>query len=290
MINLAAPRLFARLSHRLVNNHPRLRSFLLRSIFPNREVDIELFGSRLRVNIREEVGYFNAYKVAQGSMVFRDESGALVTLALLLEPTDTFVDVGANVGLFSSVLVRAKHVFPHVEFYAFEPNPDAVKRLRETLRHRKVHIFDRALSNQEGDREFSEGVGSCSFGVTHASNRFQIRSRTQRIRTCTLDSLDISGESIVLKIDVEFHEREVIDGATRLLASGRVKAVYLDGYSDKSLPHLLQQMDFKLFDGRTLEPGIPEYSLLALHHKHLERWAHADTADCPQGIQNRKDQ
>jgi len=261
--------------HHLVDCNPRFRLFLLNLLIRDREMDIRLFGSRLRVNSRKEVGYVNAYKIARGSAVFRDESGVLATLALLLEPMDTFVDVGANVGLFSSVMVRVKHAFPHIKFYAFEPNPDTVKRLRETLKDGNVEILDYALSNQNGEREFCEASGSGSFGVKHASYPFQIHSRTRPVKTRTLDSLDISGGSIVLKIDVECHEREVIEGAAGLLASGRVKAVYVDGYSDKSLPGLLQRMDFRLFDGRTLEPGIPKYSLLALHRKRLEQWAQA---------------
>lgn len=85
---------------RLVNRHPRFRLFLLNTFFADRDVDIELYGSRLRVNTRKDIGYLNAYKRAQLSVVFRHESGVLATLALLLEPTDTFVDIGANIGLF----------------------------------------------------------------------------------------------------------------------------------------------------------------------------------------------
>lgn len=48
----------------------------------------------------------------------------------------------------------------------------------------------------------------------------------------------------MLKIDVEDHEREVLEGAAFLLRSGRVKAVYMDGYRDKSIPDLWGQMDF----------------------------------------------
>ena len=214
-------------------------------------------------------------------MVFRDESVALVTLALLLESTDTFVDVGANVGFFCAVLARAEHMFPHIKFYAFERNPQTVRRLRRTLKGRNVEIFHCALSDRERELEMCEGAGSWTFGVKDPSNPAQIQQRSVRIRARRLDGIPIAGDSVVLKIDVENHEREVIDGATRLLASGRIKAVYLDGYSDKSLPHLLQQMDFKLFDGRTLVPGMPGYSLLGLHHKHLERWAHAGTVRDP---------
>ncbi len=277
-MKLRANRVSAFLLHHLVDRNPRFRLFLLNLFFPDREMDIHLFGSHLRVHARKEFGYLRAYKAAQGSTVFRDESGALATLALLLEPSDTFVDVGANVGLFSSIIGRVERVFPHTKFYAFEPNLDTVRRLRESLKGRNVHIFDCALSNQDGQLEFCEAAGSSSFGVKHISNRFQIQSRMQRVKVGMLDDMGISGNSIVLKIDVESHEREVIEGATRLLASGRVKAVYVDGYDDKSLPRLLREMNFELFDGRTLEPGVPEYSLLALHRKHLDRWAHAADA------------
>ena len=94
-----------------MNCHPRFRLFLVNLFFPDQDVDIELYGSRLRINKRKEVGYLNAYKRAQFSMVLQHESGVLATLALLLEPTDTFVDIGANVGLYASIVSRVGSVF-----------------------------------------------------------------------------------------------------------------------------------------------------------------------------------
>jgi len=257
---------------RFVNRNPRFRRLLLKLTVPNRDVDVVLFGSRLRVNQRQEIGYVNAAKLAQRSVVWKDESSVLATLALLLEPGDTFIDVGANVGLYSAVIGRAARVFGQMRVYAFEPNPDTVRRLRETLRGENVKIFDCALSNRDGELEFCEAAGSWAFGVKSDANIFQISGRTQRIAARRLDGMAISGDSIVLKIDAETHEREVVEGAEGLIRSGRVKAIYLDGYEDRSLPDYFRSMGFDLFDGREMRACEPPHSLLALNRQHLERW------------------
>jgi hypothetical protein len=75
--------------------------------------------------------------------------------------------------------------------------------------------------------------------------------------------MDILGSSLVLKIDVEAHERQVLEGATGLFEAGRVKAVFLDDYADPAVPAFLTQRGFVLFDGRSLSPG-PASTLLAI--------------------------
>ena len=82
----------------------------------------------------------------------------------------------------------------------------------------------------------------------------------------TLDHSAIEGDRIVVKIDVEGHEIDVLRGGEKLIMSGRVKVVYLDGYGDRSIPGWLSARGFRLFDGRTLKESVePEHSLLALH-------------------------
>jgi hypothetical protein len=93
-----------------------------------------------------------------------------------------------------------------------------------------------------------------------------------RIRAQRLDNVPIEGDSIVMKIDVENHEAEVLRGAERLLGSGRVKAVYIDGYADAAIPGFLRKLDFVLFDGNTLGPTTPDRKLLAISRTHLARW------------------
>lgn len=257
----------------LVNQNPRFRMLLLNMFSPDRDVDIELCGSRLRINTRKEFGFSRAAKLAQSNWVLGHEISVLTSLACLLEPADTFVDVGANVGFYASIISRAGSAFPKMKFYAFEPNPDTVKRLCASLAGTNVRIFGCALSDREGEMEFCEGAGSATFGIRREGTSSQIKSQTVRIKAVTLDSVLIEGDSIVLKIDVENHEAEVLKGARQLLNSGRVKAVYVDSFADKTIPAALRTLGFQLFDGHTLRRSESHSSLLAIHDKHLARWA-----------------
>ena len=75
----------------------------------------------------------------------------------------------------------------------------------------------------------------------------------------------IKGNSLVLKIDVEGQEKQVLDGATDLFKSQRIKAVYLDGYKDNEVEVFLKNYGFILLDGKSLKPttgGL--FSLLAI--------------------------
>ena len=250
---------------KLAFKYPRLRVALTRLLIPSRESDIALFGSRLRINTREEIGLWRAAKMAEGNVVFRDEVASLLNLALLLRPGDTFVDVGANVGLYSSILSRVAEVFPDTNFVAIEPHPETARRLRASVGNR-VTVLNSGASDKAGELGFAAGVTSGVFKVTSAELA-QTRIRCER-----LDALPLPPGDLVLKIDVEDHELPVLRGATALFDAQRVKVVYVDGYSDGSLPGFLQERGFVLFQGRTLErcdAEVPRDSLLAIHPSRL---------------------
>ena len=58
------------------------------------------------------------------------EQYALELIADFLRPNNIMVDVGANIGAVAIPLAKA---FPDVTVHAFEPNPDAVERLRRNI-------------------------------------------------------------------------------------------------------------------------------------------------------------
>ena len=84
-----------------------------------------------------------------------------------------------------------------------------------------------------------------------------------------LDYFDIKGDSIVPKIDVEGQELKILEGARSLFDNQRIKAVYLDGFTNhKECLNFLMQYDFLLFDGKTLtESDGNLFSLLAISGK-----------------------
>ncbi len=254
---------------RFVNCNPRFRRLLLRLFVRGGEEDISLFGARLRIDRREEFGYLSASRWAQKSIVFRDEVAPLINLALLLQPGDTFLDIGANVGLYSATLARACRFLPDLRFYAFEPHPETALRLRQSVRDLPVQVLEFALSDRNGEMTFCEGAGSLVFGPVKRHHEFQDPARTRVVRVARLDSLDIAGNTLVLKVDVENHEREVLAGAEALFRTGRIGAVYIDGFYDKALPEWLIGNQFHIFEGRTGKPGPIDHSLLAVHKSRL---------------------
>ena len=253
----------------LAFKYPRLRLLLARLLVPSRNIDIHLFGAPLHINTRDEIGLWRAAKMANENVVFRDEVASLLNLALLLQPGDTFVDVGANVGLYTSVLSRLRNVFPKTKYVAIEPHPETCKRLRKSVDNGDVTLLNIGLSDQSTERAFQPGVTSGVFKVVESDSA----ANGTKIRCERLDSLPQTEGDLVVKIDVEEHELPVLEGATGLFEKEQVKVIYLDGYSDAAIPALLRQWGFILFDGRTLTRCDAETprSLLGIHQTRLQR-------------------
>lgn len=249
----------------LAFKYPGLRLMLSRLLIRSREIDIRLFGAPLRINTREEIGLWRAAKMAEDNVVFRDEVASLVNLALLLQPGDTFVDVGANVGLYSSVLSRFRSVFPQTAYIAIEPHPSTAQRLRSSL-GAEVRVLNIGISERKTKLGFASGVTSGVFKVTSPD------TAEMEIDCERLDALSLPPSDLVVKIDVEEHELAVLQGATGLFDKQRVKVIYIDGYSDDTIPEFLRAREFTLFDGRTLVPcraEAPRHSLLGVHRTRL---------------------
>lgn len=248
--------------------YPRLRVWLTRMLIAERDLDIQIFGASLHINTREEIGLWRAAKIAHHNIILRDEAASLLNLALLLRPGDVFVDIGANVGLYSAVLSRYQSLFPETKFVAIEANPATAQRLRQSVGARAVTVMNIALSDRATELGFETGVTSGVFKVAAPGRTCGVT----RIACERLDSLTLPAGNLVLKIDVEEHERPVLEGASGLLERERIKVIYLDGYGSSAIPPLLQRHGFVFFDGRTLAPcagDLPDFSLLAVHQSRL---------------------
>jgi FkbM family methyltransferase len=230
-----------------------------------KEHDVTLLGSPLCVHSIKEHGYLRSWRRAQSSSLFRDEVPVILNLALLLGESDTFVDIGANVGIFVLTLARMQRLYPAARFLAFEANPDTFSRLNPNAVAQGIQTYNVALSDHEGMLEFVGGAVSNIFSTVDNASAYSLPGEKMSVPCKRLDGFDVPGNSIVLKIDVEGHEKEVLNGAAGLFDAGRVKAVYLDGYKDPDVEQFLTRRGFELFDGATLAPtkgGI--FRLLAL--------------------------
>lgn len=145
---------------------------------------------------------------------------------------DTFVDVGANVGLFSASLFDK---FQKV--ICFEPAPSSFRALTETCAlnpHVSCELHNIGVGDSKGELFFEDEF---EFSTT---SRFVAEEgeNTIRIPVDTLDHV-LNGrfDSMVMKTDVEGYEEKVFLGADDLFRRQRVKLLMFERLGRTSLPN-----------------------------------------------------
>lgn len=139
-----------------------------------------------------------------------------------LKSGQTFVDVGAHCGYFA--LLAAKIVGPTGRVIAFEPfldNAVQIMKAREANDYEQLRVFQYGLSEQMGWYDFYRGANS-----GHWSMRPISRKRA-RLFVIPLDQLPIDHIDM-MKIDVEGHGRQVLDGAQRTLSHNPGLKILMD--------------------------------------------------------------
>lgn len=132
-----------------------------------------------------------------------------------LSPGGVFLDVGANVGLWSVECTAA--VGPGGRIFAFEPNPVTVEKLRANVAANGLElvitVFPLALSDREG-------MATLSCPHDHDTSRLSDAGGAPGIavRTAPLDALFSPDQPVHgIKVDVEGHELKFLEGARHLI-------------------------------------------------------------------------
>jgi len=158
------------------------------------------------------------------------ESATMKFLLRFLKPGDTYVDVGANIGIF--VVPVAKKLSPSGLVLAIEPSPGIFPYLRANIEKNgvsRVHLRQCAAYDSEiQDLDFYEAPPE-HFGMGSLAPQFNRKPVSVDART--LDDILIE-ENIhhvnVLKVDVEGFESAVFRGAKKLLTSDRPPLVIFE--------------------------------------------------------------
>jgi FkbM family methyltransferase len=217
--------LYSWLIDNLNNKTPKLRRLIMKTLYKDKDILIKLFDQKLLINSIKENGYLRASQLCETSSLLRDEISVILNISALLVANDTFVDVGANIGIFSSLIARYFPVIPNLEIYAFEANPDTYERLKINAEQYGFNAYNIAISDQKGELDFVEGVVSHVFTTLENSSRYNLHNKTIKIACQRLDKIEITGNSIILKIDVEGQELQVLKGASSWFDHKRIKVI-----------------------------------------------------------------
>ncbi|HEU0166633.1 MAG TPA: FkbM family methyltransferase [Chloroflexota bacterium] len=235
--------------------HPRLRR-LVSQLVPDRTVTISLLHRQLTISSRLEIGLLRLGWLINSSPT-GNELAALVSLAGVMQPGCTFVDVGANVGLYSVALASIGDAMDF-DVLAIEPNPATAARLRTNLApYRCATVLEAAVSNRQGRLPMVYS--------SHSSVTFRVAQPSLDARVGLLDGQEYSIDAvrldqvpqlaerpIVAKIDVEGHEAEALDGMQGLFDRGQLQALMIDGFQDTHIPERLRALGYALYDARSM--------------------------------------
>jgi len=146
------------------------------------------------------------------------EVGETKFVRAMIRPGETVLDIGANMGWYSTLMCEL--VGPDGRVFAFEPNPSAFRLLVATAaRFPQLRVLQVALGDQEGEAI----INIPEDGAAASLRELRDRETIAQVR-CVQDTLDniVNKENICdisfIKLDVERFEMEVLRGAEKLLS------------------------------------------------------------------------
>jgi FkbM family methyltransferase len=156
----------------------------------------------------------------------------MMFLAHLLRAEDMFLDVGANVGMYSvwvAGVTGAKSI-------AFEPVPETHETLIKNVRLNSLDDLITTHRVAAGDAPGSVQMTASQGGLDHIVTGDAESGATVRVEVATVDSFCADIAPIAAKIDVEGFEMHALRGMAEVLGKPSLKAIVIE-LQDWTLRH-----------------------------------------------------
>jgi FkbM family methyltransferase len=200
-----------------------------------------------------------------------------------LKPGDIFIDVGANIGLFT--LIAAKIVGQSGHVYAFEPYTKIYNRLLDNVNLNK--FYNVTCHNLALDDSIKQQALTISLDGFDAWNSLAKPIKGEQfgvemVETITWDNFvdkhNLIGKVRMMKIDVEGWEKYVLTGADKTLYRGDAPTLQVEfneaasqvaGSSCKELYHILEDFGYKLYTYEAKSKNIVAHPFQSNYPYHL---------------------
>jgi len=169
----------------------------------------------------------------QNRQISGEKSFINKTLPKYVNKNPVFFDVGGNVGIYSKSLLN---IYPNSVIHIFEPHPKNAKVLFNDDFSRNILINDIALSSEKGsfklfDYSHIEGSSHASVYRGVIENIHKGEATSYLVKKNTLDNY-VEEHNIkvidLLKIDVEGHELNVLEGSKESIKNRKIKIVHFE--------------------------------------------------------------
>ena len=141
---------------------------------------------------------------------------------------DIFFDIGANCGIYSLIFANK---FNNLQIYSFEPIVSSLKKFAENIKINKnfknIKLYNFGLSNKNTILKMKALVKNDhtqlgGFGVLNKGDNLENKFLTEANFKKGDDCFKFKKKTIFLKIDVEGHELQVLDGLNELLNYNKI--------------------------------------------------------------------
>ena len=240
---------------------PRVSAWLARYFrqrWTGGEVSITDFRGQFRIDVdpRDEMGsqilWFDSYSEVE-----------LNLLPSLLQPGDTFIDIGANIGEFA--LTAAGLVGPHGKVIAIEPMPQMLEKLTRHVGANglgNVSLVGEAVGSSEGSVALFAPSPQSTEMHTGLTTRYQTDDRSTKVAQVAMTTIDTLADRLALtkvtgiKIDIEGGELDAFQGAMQSLRDFRPwilceigkNTCDAAGYPPSALLDLLFSLNYRVTD------------------------------------------
>jgi len=172
----------------------------------------------------------------------------------LTERGDNTIDVGANIGYMTSLL--AVRSGPSGSVISFEPHPETYEVLQRNVQKWKnmnqwalIAPHKLALSHQQGEAMLDLSENDAS-NKSHAHLTFSNSDSGVKVQTARLDRFLAEYREVgVMKIDAEYHEAEVLQGAGAYLRSKVIRDIIFEEEAKYPAPShtILEDAGYSIF-------------------------------------------
>ena len=140
----------------------------------------------------------------------------LYNIDSILSPSDTILDIGASIGLFT---IYVKELYPKSRIICFEPEKGNFSCLKSNVKdYKNVSIYNLAVGDRSAIKKLKKSTNNLIHSIVDGSNLKLQRDYYgfQMTKIISIDEI-IKEKVDVMKIDDEGYEKKVIEGSVKTL-------------------------------------------------------------------------